>query len=120
MFAASEHLGLNCGLSPSGDVLDADNFGRGRACGSELPRRVRFDVNAFAEGERVERLARSQLERLYEMNPDAYTRRPVVARSVDPLAPFGPAVRAWFEATFEAPTQAQSEGWAAISRGATR
>ncbi len=35
----------------------------------------------------------------------------------DPLAPFGPAVRAWFEATFEAPTQAQSEGWAAISAG---
>ena len=35
----------------------------------------------------------------------------------DPLAPFGPAVRAWFEATFEAPTQAQAEGWAAIARG---
>ncbi len=35
----------------------------------------------------------------------------------DPLAPFGPAVRAWFEATFEAPTQAQAEGWAAISAG---
>ncbi|HEX5013453.1 MAG TPA: DEAD/DEAH box helicase [Candidatus Limnocylindrales bacterium] len=36
---------------------------------------------------------------------------------VDPLAPFSPAVRAWFEATFEAPTQAQAEGWAAISEG---
>ena len=35
----------------------------------------------------------------------------------DPLAPFNPAVRAWFEATFEAPTQAQTEGWAAISAG---
>ena len=35
----------------------------------------------------------------------------------DPLAPFSPAVRAWFEATFEAPTQAQAEGWAAISEG---
>ncbi len=35
----------------------------------------------------------------------------------DPLAPFGPAVRAWFEATFEAPTQAQAEGWAAIAQG---
>jgi ATP-dependent Lhr-like helicase len=35
----------------------------------------------------------------------------------DPLAPFGPAVRAWFEATFEAPTAAQAEGWAAISAG---
>src|SRR5215204_3601622 len=35
----------------------------------------------------------------------------------DPLAPFSPAVRAWFEASFEAPTQAQAEGWAAIARG---
>jgi ATP-dependent Lhr-like helicase len=36
---------------------------------------------------------------------------------VDPLAPFSPGVREWFAATFEAPTQAQSEGWAAISEG---
>ena len=28
----------------------------------------------------------------------------------DPLAPFAPAVRAWFEATFEAPTTAQAAG----------
>jgi len=35
----------------------------------------------------------------------------------DPLAPFSPAVRAWFESSFAAPTQAQSEGWAAISSG---
>ncbi|MCJ7709314.1 MAG: DEAD/DEAH box helicase, partial [Chloroflexi bacterium] len=35
----------------------------------------------------------------------------------DPLAPFGPAVRAWFEATFEAPTAAQAQGWAAIAAG---
>jgi ATP-dependent Lhr-like helicase len=35
----------------------------------------------------------------------------------DPLAPFGPAVRAWFESSFEAPTQAQIEGWAAIANG---
>jgi ATP-dependent Lhr-like helicase len=41
----------------------------------------------------------------------------VAARSKDPLAPFGPAVRAWFEATFEAPTPAQAEGWAAIAAG---
>jgi ATP-dependent Lhr-like helicase len=42
----------------------------------------------------------------------------VAGRSkADPLAPFGPAVRAWFEATFEAPTPAQAEGWAAISEG---
>ena len=47
----------------------------------------------------------------------AYTRAPVAARTSDPLAPFGPAVRAWFEATFEAPTDAQGRGWAAIARG---
>ena len=41
----------------------------------------------------------------------------MAARSKDPLAPFGPAVRAWFEATFEAPTPAQAEGWAAIAAG---
>ena len=35
----------------------------------------------------------------------------------DPLAPFSPAVRGWFEASFEAPTQAQAEGWAAIAGG---
>jgi len=29
--------------------------------------------------------------------------------TADPLAPFSPAVRAWFEATFEAPTQAQAQ-----------
>src|SRR5204863_3583738 len=40
-----------------------------------------------------------------------------IATAVDPLAPFGPAVRAWFESSFEAPTQAQAEGWAAISEG---
>jgi ATP-dependent Lhr-like helicase len=39
------------------------------------------------------------------------------ATIADPLAPFGPAVRAWFESSFEAPTQAQAEGWAAISEG---
>jgi ATP-dependent helicase Lhr and Lhr-like helicase len=35
----------------------------------------------------------------------------------DPLAPFGPSVRVWFEATFDTPTQAQAEGWAAIAEG---
>ena len=40
-----------------------------------------------------------------------------IAVVADPLAPFSPAVRAWFEATFEAPTPAQTEGWAAISAG---
>jgi ATP-dependent helicase Lhr and Lhr-like helicase len=35
----------------------------------------------------------------------------------DPLAPFSPAVRDWFRASFEAPTDAQARGWAAISSG---
>src|SRR6185437_10848338 len=35
----------------------------------------------------------------------------------DPLAPFSPAVRAWFEAAFETPTPAQVGGWASISTG---
>src|SRR6187402_1440848 len=53
------------------------------------------------------------------MVPASYTRRPVATAvpAADPLAPFSPPVRAWFEATFEAPTQAQAEGWAAISQG---
>src|SRR5258706_10743589 len=52
------------------------------------------------------------------MMPPTYTFRPVgTAVVADPLAPFSPAVRAWFEATFEAPTSAQAEGWAAISAG---
>jgi ATP-dependent Lhr-like helicase len=36
----------------------------------------------------------------------------------DPLAPFSPAVRRWFEASFEGPTPAQVGGWEAISSGA--
>src|SRR2546426_4830586 len=52
------------------------------------------------------------------MSRSTYTSRPVgTAVVADPLAPFSPAVRAWFEATFEAPTPAQTEGWAAISSG---
>src|SRR5439155_25594440 len=35
----------------------------------------------------------------------------------DPLAPFHPAVRAWFSAAFEAPTRPQSLGWGPIARG---
>ncbi|HSI80164.1 MAG TPA: DEAD/DEAH box helicase [Solirubrobacterales bacterium] len=38
------------------------------------------------------------------------------ARS-DPLAPFSDATRRWFEASFEAPTPAQAQGWPAISSG---
>ena len=35
----------------------------------------------------------------------------------DPLAPFSAPVRAWFESSFEAPTEAQARGWEAIARG---
>ncbi len=36
---------------------------------------------------------------------------------MDPLAPFQPAVRDWFEQTFAEPTPAQSGGWPAIASG---
>lgn len=35
----------------------------------------------------------------------------------DPLAPFHPAVRAWFRGAFGQPTEPQAQGWAAIARG---
>jgi ATP-dependent Lhr-like helicase len=35
----------------------------------------------------------------------------------DPLATFNPATRAWFEATFQAPTRAQELAWPAIALG---
>jgi len=48
----------------------------------------------------------------------ARTRAPTSPTSADePLAPFAPAVRAWFESAFEAPTPAQVGGWASISTG---
>ncbi len=60
----------------------------------------------------------SDTEHLVETNAHPYTSCPVAATVVaDPLAPFSPAVRAWFEASFEAPTSAQADGWAAIARG---
>ncbi len=34
-----------------------------------------------------------------------------------PLKAFSPAARAWFEASFEAPTDAQAKGWDAIAEG---
>jgi ATP-dependent Lhr-like helicase len=46
-------------------------------------------------------------------NAEAPTRPPLG----DPLAPFSAPVRAWFESAFEAPTAAQSGGWAAIAAG---
>jgi ATP-dependent Lhr-like helicase len=39
------------------------------------------------------------------------------ASAGDPLAPFSPAVRAWFESAFETPTPAQVGGWKSISTG---
>jgi ATP-dependent helicase Lhr and Lhr-like helicase len=36
---------------------------------------------------------------------------------VSALAPFGPAVRDWFERTFDSPTPAQEHGWPAIASG---
>ena len=36
---------------------------------------------------------------------------------VDPLAPFSPAVRAWFETSFPEATPAQAQGWPAIAGG---
>jgi ATP-dependent Lhr-like helicase len=41
----------------------------------------------------------------------------VAPAETHPLATFSEPVRAWFEQTFEAPTQAQAEGWAAIAQG---
>ncbi len=49
----------------------------------------------------------------YTFGPVATTR----VTTTDPLAPFSSAVRDWFHASFAAPTQAQVEGWAAISGG---
>ena len=37
--------------------------------------------------------------------------------SSDPLALFHPAVREWFNASFDAPTRPQTLGWPAIARG---
>src|SRR3954471_12455671 len=36
---------------------------------------------------------------------------------VEPLEPFSPPVRAWFETTFPEPTEAQRQGWPAIAAG---
>ena len=36
---------------------------------------------------------------------------------MEPLAPFTPAVRTWFERTFDGPTPAQERGWPAIASG---
>ncbi len=55
------------------------------------------------------------------MDRATYTPGPVSSRpsapAADPLARFSAPVRGWFGSTFEAPTPAQADGWAAISRG---
>ncbi|HLN81302.1 MAG TPA: DEAD/DEAH box helicase, partial [Thermoanaerobaculia bacterium] len=40
-----------------------------------------------------------------------------MTRRTDPLGPFRPAVRRWFEASFAAPTAAQAKGWPSIVAG---
>jgi ATP-dependent Lhr-like helicase len=42
---------------------------------------------------------------------------PKASAESDPLAPFSPAVRRWFESSFEGPTPAQVGGWEAIAGG---
>ena len=39
------------------------------------------------------------------------------ATTADPLDAFAPATRDWFRSSFEAPTEAQSQGWPAIAAG---
>ena len=47
-----------------------------------------------------------------------YTQGPVTTTvAADPLDAFSPPVRDWFRASFHEPTQAQAQGWAAISAG---
>src|SRR5438105_3805685 len=43
--------------------------------------------------------------------------RSIVAVGSNPLASFNPGTRAWFEATFQAPTRAQELAWPAIANG---
>ena len=55
---------------------------------------------------------------LYSSSRDRDQVRPTTRLvTADPLAPFSPAVRDWFGASFEAPTDAQAHGWAAIAAG---
>ena len=78
----------------------------------------RFEPKSIAASDGRRPRRRPQIERAVERRTGAYTLQSVATTLVaDPLAPFSPAVRAWFEASFEAPTQAQAEGWAAIARG---
>ena len=72
-------------------------------------------------GARAARAAKD-IEHLVETVASAYTARPVTATKprpgiADPLAPFSRPVREWFAASFEAPTDAQARGWAAIAAG---
>jgi ATP-dependent helicase Lhr and Lhr-like helicase len=49
--------------------------------------------------------------------PPRHRERRATAAGADPLALFSPPVREWFRASFEAPTDAQARGWAAIAAG---
>ncbi len=51
------------------------------------------------------------------MTADPSDRHSRPSRPTDPLARFSPPVRAWFEASFHEPTEAQARGWAAIADG---
>ena len=75
--------------------------------------------SGLAQSQRAHRRS-INIERLVEWHRPAYTRGPVTATlpaRADPLAPFSRPVREWFEASFEAPTDAQARGWAAIAAG---
>jgi ATP-dependent Lhr-like helicase len=51
------------------------------------------------------------------VEPDAPAHGASIAAASDVLDLFRPATRAWFQSTFEGPTQAQADGWRAISAG---
>ncbi len=51
------------------------------------------------------------------MSPGSPSRFPGTFVIMSPLEPFGPAVTAWFEGAFAAPTPAQTLGWKAIAAG---
>ena len=94
-----------------------------RCSAASIHGRTRRDCSdAGAARPRYRTGGRNASRRLYSTVPVATVTLPPDepapgAPTDDPLAPFSPAVRAWFESSFAAPTQAQAEGWAAISSG---
>ena len=85
-----------------------------RACELPSPQEL-LDSSARSTRRRFEQPARVRDRRSVDSIGSAWPRK----RSVksDPLAGFSPAVRRWFEASFEAPTPAQAKGWPAIATG---